>query len=93
MEFKVTIVLPESARQTLLAHAATLGTADLLSFLTEEQKLQCRRNAHHGPFGPDGSKAGSLSGSREGHRSPCGPRSPRNPDISFGPEGVEKDRS
>ena len=40
MEFQVTIVLPESARQTLLAHAATLGTADLLSFLTDDQKLQ-----------------------------------------------------
>lgn len=45
MEFKVTIVLPESARQTLLAHAATLGTADLLSFLTEEQKLQLAAQA------------------------------------------------
>ena len=45
MEFKVTIVLPESARQTLLAHAATLGTADLLSFLTDDQKLQLAAQA------------------------------------------------
>lgn len=40
MEFKVTVNLPDSVRPFLLAHAATLGTADLLSFLTEDQQLQ-----------------------------------------------------